>query len=489
MPASQDVLIETLADLVGQRMATKAVSSTPAGNYGHGPGGLFANPSLERGLFSAIVAQPFSGLQYVLPVRATITENPLYGIITGVTASSGSNPTGVCDDPPTAGFVKLCEQTAPLGRISLQTTVLDYSRGTRQVGRGEHFDFQVFGGPLAGADGNPFAPTLGGAIGNVANQEVAKNMFALAVNWNTRYAPLIYTGNPATGNTSGGGYKEFFGLQKLINTGYQDVQTGQLCPAADSIVRSLGNVNVATNAANTANAIIYTYFELTTRAATTNMNPVTWVITMPYSLFYALTEIWPIAYQTVGNPSIPTGSTQFISSDNQIKLRDDMRGNIQGRTGQYLMIMGQKVQVVLDDANPETRVAGDIYSGSIFFVPLTAAGQVVTYLEFFNYNQADVQQADGILTTPGQFRTTDGGRFLLHMKPANNWCVQAMALAEPRLVLRTPYLAARIDQVAYSHLPNVLSGDPNSPSYYRNGGRVTYTGYQPQSPSYLAPTT
>jgi hypothetical protein len=428
-------------------------------------------------------------LQYVLPVRSTISENPLFGIITGVTASSGSNPTGVCDDPPTAGFVKLCETSLPLGRISLQTTVYDYSRGTRQVSRGEHFDFQVFGGPLAAGNDNAFVPTLGGMIGNVANDEVAKNMFALAVNWNTRYAPLLYTGNPTSNNTSGGGYKEFWGLQKLINTGYQDAQTQLACPAADSIVRSFGNLNIATNAAAIANGVIYTYFELTTRAAQTGMNPVQWVITMPYSLFYALTEVWPIAYQTVGNPSIPTGSTQFISSDNQIALRDNMRGDIQGRTGQYLWIMGQKVMVVLDDANPETRVAGDIYSASIFFVPLTAAGQPVTYLEFMNYNDANVRQADGVLDVPGQFKVSDGGRFLLHMKPANNWCVQMMALAEPRLVLRTPYLAARIDNVGYSHLPNVLSGDPNSPSFYRNGGRVNYTGYQPQSPSYFPPTT
>lgn len=490
-PQQQQVL-DVLASIVQQSISTKAVSTTPGGNYGHGPGGLFANPGLERGLFSAIVAQPYSGLQYVLPVRSTILTDPVDGIITGVTASSGSNPTGVCDDPPTAGFVKLCEQSYPLGRLSLQSTVLDYSRGTRFVSRGEHADFQVYGGPLANYGDNPMVPTLGGNLGQVANNEVSKALFALAVNWSTRFAPLLYTGNPVSNNTAGGGYKEFWGLQKLINTGYQDAQTGQACPAADSVVRSFGNAVIGTSTTintNIVNDITRTWFEITTRAGQTNMLPAQWVITMPYSLFYALTEIWPIAYQTVGATNIPTGSTNFVDSGDAVRLRDEMRGDMVKRTGQYLLIMGQKVPVILDDASPETRVAGDIYSASIFFVPLMAAGQVVTFLEFFDYNAANVQDADGILAPTGAFRVTDGGRYLLHIKPPSNFCVQALALAEPRLKLRTPYLAGRIDNVAYSHLPNILSGDPNSPSYYRNGGRTNYTGYQPQSPSYLPPTS
>ena len=494
-PLASEAIIDTLASALAQRIGLKGFpSSTPGGNYGHGPGGLFANPALERGLFSAVVAQPYSGLQYVLPVRSTIYENPVDGIITGVTASSGSNPVGVCDDPPTAGFVKLCEQSYPLGRISLQTTVYDYSRGTRLNSRGEHTDFQVFGGPLANNSRNPLVPTINGLINNVANDEVAKIMFAFAVNWSTRFAPMLYTGNPVSNNTSGGGYKEFWGLQKLINTGHQDIQTGQACPAADSIVRSFGNVLVGaggTAASNAAivNGIAATYFELITRAGQTNMNPVQWVLTMPYSLFYALTEIYPISYLTVGATTLPTGSTNFVDSGDQVRMRDEMRGDLQARTGQYLLILGQKVPVILDDANPETRVAGDIFSSSIYFVPLMAAGQAVTYLEFFNYDAANVKQADSMIAPAGQFKTSDNGRYLLHMKPAQNFCVQMLAVAEPRLKLLTPYLAARIDNVAYSHLPNILTGDPTSPSYYRNGGRTNYVGYQPQSPSYYPPTT
>ena len=54
---------------------------------------------------------PRTGLQNLLPVRGSRFANPLYGLFTGVTATTGSEPTGVCDDPPTAGLSKLCEHS------------------------------------------------------------------------------------------------------------------------------------------------------------------------------------------------------------------------------------------------------------------------------------------------------------------------------------------------------------------------------------------
>jgi len=52
----------------------------------------------------------------------------------------------------------------------------------------------------------------------------------------------------------------------------------------------------------------------------------------------------------------------------------------------------------------------------------------------------------------GQFFTSDGGRYLWSRKAANNFCVQMMAKSESRIVLRTPYLAARVTNVKYTPL-------------------------------------
>jgi hypothetical protein len=111
-------MINEFAALGGQTGAgvrRKAVSSTPTSVYGHGPNGLFSYPGLSRPLFSAMVL-PHLGLQSMLPVRWSNDMNPLYGIFTGVTATTGSEPTGVCDDPPTAGLSKLCQHSFVYGR-------------------------------------------------------------------------------------------------------------------------------------------------------------------------------------------------------------------------------------------------------------------------------------------------------------------------------------------------------------------------------------
>jgi hypothetical protein len=132
----------------GGGISQKAVSSTPTTTYGHGPGGLFSNPALERPIFSAMVL-PRMGLQNMLQVRGTRFANPLYGIFTGVTATTGNEPTGVCDDPPTAGLSKLCDHTFVYGRMARQSRVFDIDRIGLLTDRGEHGRFSVHGQPLA----------------------------------------------------------------------------------------------------------------------------------------------------------------------------------------------------------------------------------------------------------------------------------------------------------------------------------------------------
>ena len=64
-----------------------------------------------------------------LPVSENRFGSPLYGIITGVTATTDTGSPaeatmGPCDDPPVAGLLKLCTQTVYFGRQSRQTRTL-----------------------------------------------------------------------------------------------------------------------------------------------------------------------------------------------------------------------------------------------------------------------------------------------------------------------------------------------------------------------------
>ena len=476
-----------LRDLVNTTGLTslKAAGSTPGGNYGHGPGGLFANPALERPLYSAVVATPFSGLQYALPVRGTTVTDALDGIITGVTDTSGSEPNGPCDDPPTTGLMKLCQHSFPLGRFSRQTPVFDVSYGNRLESRGEHRDFVYLGDPFKA--GNPFVPGFPLATGDQAlNDNDAKVIFAWMIGWARDFAQLIYTGNPAN-NTAGRGYKEFWGLNRLINTGYQDAETGQNCPAADSIVRSFFNINVRSNSASIVTTLLQTYFVLQSNAARMGLAPATWAITMNESLFYELTAIWPCAYLTDGCTltGAASGARVNVDAGDQIRMRDEMRADLRSRTGQHLKMFGQDVPVIIDESITETGLGGGQFSSTIYFVPLTVlGGQPVTYMEYMDYNAINTPEIAKKWAGDGDYTVSDNGRFLLHKKPPTNFCVQVLGLTEPRLKLLTPFLAARVQSVAYNRLPDLRSGFPDDP-YFVNGGVTNRNQF---APSWFPPT-
>lgn len=450
---------------------TKAVSSTPTTTYGHGPGGLFSTPGLNRPLFSAMIL-PRIGLQSVLPLRSTNEMNPLFGIITGVTATTGEEPTGVCDDPKVAGLMKLCTHSFVFGRFSRQTRVFDVDRAGQITNRGEFLDLQMMNNPLF----NKNTPSMPGYEAQKAAQnEVAKALFELAVSWSRDFAKVMYTGSP-TNNTAGGGYKEFHGLETLVNTGYRDAETGIACPAADAIVRSFGSAVVSANAAALIKSVTNIYRNLKYLSSRSGLDPVEWAITMPFGLFYEITEVWPISYLTYRALAVPTGSTNFVDSGDVERMRAELRGDMANMTGQFLLIDGQKVKVIVDDAVPEVENGDGSFTSDIYFIPLTVmGGQPVTFMEHFNYDGPNGSLEMAKLFAPGDsYYTTDGGRFLWHKKPPTNFCVQMLAKTEPRLIMLTPYLSARLSNVKYMPVTHERSPFTES-AYFVNGGKTAGT--------------
>lgn len=466
-------------------ISTKAVSSTPTAVYGHGPGGLFSTPGLSRPLFSAMLL-PRLGLQARLPVLPTQETNPLHAIITGVTATSGSEPTGVCDDPPVAGTSKLCIHSFVFGRFSRMSKVFDLDRIGQITNRGEFMDLTLQNNPFGPTNPNPNIPGMPGADMNaVARNEIAKSMFEMAAAWGRDFARVLYTGNP-TNNTAGGGYKEFYGLEYLVNTGYRDAETGNACPAVDSIIRSFGNLIVSTNASAFIKNITNMYRNLKYIGVKSGLDPVQWIIVMPFGLFYEITEVWPVTYLTYRALAIPTGSTNFVNSADAERMRDEMRGDLYNYTGQFLLIDGQKVPVVLDDAVPETENGDGTFTSEMFFVPMTVMGGTpVTYMEHYNYDAPNGTIDAAKVFAPGDsYYTTDSGRFLWHKKPPTNFCVQLLAKTEPRLMFLTPYLAGRLTNIKYMPVEHERSPFTDS-EYFVNGG--VSGGYA--APSLYSPTS
>ena len=448
----------------------KAAGTTPTASYGHGPGGAFSSLGLSKPVFSALIL-PYMGLGGMLPGVPSMDTNPLRGIMTGVTAASGSNPTGVCDDCKTAGRMKLCTQSVPFGRYCLDTRVYQVDRIGERRNRAEFTDLtlmnQAFGLPMKG-----MMPGQAPSGGTPLQNEFDKAMFEFAVSFGMLYASQLWAASPAN-NTAGGGYREFIGLDLQINTGHVDAETGVACAGADSIIRSMANLEVSTNGGTYVRQITNVMRNLKYIAAKTGSLPARWAIAMRWSLFYELTEIWPCAYHTYRcqvDDSAKIDTVPSLDSAAMTRFRDEMRGDFGSMTGQYLMIDGEKVQVVIDDGITETMNAGESFNSSIYFVPITITGGVpVTYWEFFNFSGENSAMEIGQMAPDGSYFVSDGGRFLWHRKPPSNWCVEMSALVKPRIVLETPYLAARMTNVRYTPLAHERDWNPSA-SYYVDGG-------------------
>lgn len=481
-------LIQALQILEAQNVTTpQAVykhttpSGTPSLPYYTGPGGLFGVSQLpEREVLSTRVQA--QGLVGYLPWRGTRKMFPLFPYLTGFRATTGSNPSGVCDDGKTAGPGKSAYQTAQFGRYTFMTREMEINRAGQQIDRGENFDYILVNDPLRDADiinalansglfrGLPPADSL------VNGREMLARMIEVGVAFQNQLVAQLWTGNPAN-NAAAGGYKEFPGLEILIGTNKVDALTNTDVPALDSIVRNFNYAKVTnlTSSGDIVNEVTYIARILKSNASRMGYNPVKWVIAMRESLFYELTKVWPCSYLTYSCAFRTSDGTviQNVSAADQVAMRDTMRN------GRYLLIDGEKWDVVFDDGIVEessaqtSSISATCFASDIYFIPLTVKGNfAVTYMEYLDYaGPAGALQA----ASDGHYINdfwSDGGVYLWHAKPPKNWCVQLIAKMEPRLIFRAPFLAARLNNVQYCPLMHERDPFPDG-NYFANGGVST----------------
>jgi len=470
----QNVLIEALAKALAPELAKldpafkhTTPTGTPSTPYVHGPGGLFGVMGLEREVIHTRL-QP-KGLAGLLPVRANPSEWPLFAYISGFRDVTGTNAQGVCDDPQTAGPMKTCIQTAPFGRYEFMTRELEINRVGKTINRGEFLDLSLVNTPLASGLGRSIFPNIPGEAQALAGAEVLQRFIEVGVAFQNKLGRQLYTATTAN-NTAGGGYEEFNGLDLLVGIGKVDAKTAIACPSLDSIVwdYNLTKIGDANANPNIIRLVTNVFRRLKHIASNTGLDPVTWVMAMRADLFFELSDVWACAYYTDRCTPINTVVDRIMLDGTEMsRLRDDMRN------GNYLLIDGVKVPVVIDDdivetsSNDDAAISVGCFASDIYIIPLTARGMPVTYFEHFDFRGGPMGAVvDGRLTN---YFWTDGGLFLWHGKPPKNWCAQWVAKIEPRLVLRTPHLAARIEDVQYcplAHMRDSHTGD----DYWIDGG-------------------
>jgi hypothetical protein len=144
------------------------------------------------------------------------------------------------------------------------------------------------------------------------------------------------------------------------------------------------------------------------------------------------------------------------------------------RRSMTIEVNGRVYPVVTDDGIHEATnitngnlLAGQ-YASSIYFVPLTVAGNFpVTYREYLDY-RSPIANANSALLRGRQDFWSDDGVYLWFIEN-NKYCYKLGLKTEQRIVLRTPQLAGKIQNVMYEPLQHLRSSDPASP-YFSDGG-------------------
>jgi hypothetical protein len=132
-----------------------------------------------------------------------------------------------------------------------------------------------------------------------------------------------------------------------------------------------------------------------------------------------------------------------------------------------------KVPVRVSTAIEQTTL-GQGFSSPIYFIPLTALGARVTWLEGFNLNNSDITEYQAFYANL-PIRTMNDGLFMMGHR-VTDACVEGWMASRMRMVMRTPWLAARIDAVNYALPGKFYASDPNpSGVYHRDGGQYYRT--------------
>lgn len=469
-------LARVLAPVMASQQATEYgigykhdASGTPiATGYSHGPGGNFTYPGVDPAVFHTLIGN--IGIIGRLPTTPAVDTNPTYSILTGVQDVAGTEKNDVCDDARTAGLIKQCLQTSVFGRYELSTLEIELNRLGQVNDRADPMDLGLVGNPInaggifASGRKDPRFP------GNLLTNEVTRKFWELNVAFHRLLSQQLWTGNPVN-NSAGGGYKELTGIQSLVRTGHVDAEDQTSCPSVDSDLKDFNFARLDANGDLMVEMLSYMIHTREDIAFRTGVSPVRFVLAMRPAVFWELTAIWACSYLTdrcvVQNAS---GERITVTGAESVAMRDSMRA------GRYLLIDGQRIEVVLDDGIPEltpttsSSVTEGCRSSDIYLLPMSVVGGRSTlYMEYFDYGNPSLSSALGNLVLARQ-----EGSFLTWPRQTNQ-CVVWQSKVEPRLILRTPWLAGRIQNVMICPLQNERQPFPDDP-YYTDGGRITRDG-------------
>lgn len=454
--------------------ASLSLTNTPAlqgplqGNPAYG--GLFSAPGVRPDRFSALPR--VRTLASILMPTPSDIYNEIISIVTGALAGSGTNASNYCGDPPVPGALKQCEQQYAFGKYFAKTNLqsmndIGYLRNRADV------PGQILN---SAPEQNPLIPDIMWRITDTRSQ-AQYEFYLQGIFLERALEPVLVLGDPtkSSANAQLGFIKEFKGLDLQIKQGYADT-SGVLCPAADSIVISYGNALIGNTIGGGDGRTITTaigdlWYAAQDRATQVGMDQVEFAFVMRKEMFRALTDVYANTYATsrFQASSVTAGSPVIQMATDANNLRLEMLN------GQYLLVEGIPVPVIFSEGIPLEGQGSNVYTADMYLVPISWRGRRLIRLEYFNLNNQFIQEWNAIIN-PDKRRIINNGFYAMGYRD-NGFCDEILFASVMRLILETPFLAGRIDNISFSYSAATRNAIPGE-SLYVDGG-VSY--YSPRA--------
>lgn len=421
--------------------------------------GLFSRPGVRPERFSTLVRT--RSLARVLGVRPSRMWQELLEVMSGVTAASGTNADNWCANPPTTPVGKVAQQIYKFGKWYAKTNL----NALPEIGM--YRDRADVPGEILNAapqERNPLIPDLMYRIIDDTDSQLRYELFLMGVGLERSLEKVLITGDitQASNATEWGWMVEFNGLDSQIKTGYTDAVSGLAVPAMDSAITTWNaSVGGTVSGSNFVQAVSDMVWSLRDIAASMGMEGVDFAIAMRAEAFRAAVENWACNYATYRCSTTVSG----VSFNNDLSAMNDLR--LEMMNGQYLLVDNVPVQVIFSDGIPQESQGGGQFMSDIYVVPVSWNGMRLINIEYFDMNNAPLQEYASFAGS--EVVTLNNGMFLVG-KRSTGLCMEYLFASKMRLILETPWLSGRIDNVQYITHTTQRNADPADSHFYRDGG-------------------
>lgn len=437
----------------------------------HGP---FQGNSAQLGLFSGVGVRPdrFSAMPSIDSMVQVIASmgglsasqftNERLDIVTGQLAGGSTNAAGFCGNPPVVGNLKLARQDYTWGDYYVKTD-LNAIALLGQFNTRADVPGQILNN---GTVANPLIPDIMFSLPN-SNSQLRFELFKIGTDLSRTMEEVAMSGTEGADNSRTGWFNEFSGLEAQIATGKTDAATGVAVPSLDSVVVSY-NAAITGTAADGSGRRFYNvlrdaYVGRVIDARKVGMSGTIWGIVGRPELLHRLVEV--AAHQM----DIYSGTGAQYAEVNRTGSEVERR-RLEMLNGGFVYLDGRPVPLIPSEGQDLEGIANNTYRNDLFIVPLNWMGRPLVRIEYFpmsNANSAEFANAFGM----SGIGTLNNGMFLTGNRNTG-LCVEYHFQARFRMILETPFLAARIDNIEYSWLLNTNEAKPGG-SLHRDGG-VSY---------------